>query len=50
VGFGWRKVGDVYQTDLAIDIAIRDKSGKELQRNNDFSGLKLGSACAIASS
>jgi hypothetical protein len=43
VGFGWRQSGEVYQTDLAIDIVVKDKTGAELLRRSDFSGMKLGS-------
>lgn len=43
VGFGWKQSGDVYQTDLGIDIVVKDKDGAELLRRADFQGLKLGS-------
>lgn len=43
VGFGWRKNGDIWQTDVAIDVVVKDKDGKALQRAQDFTNLRVGS-------
>lgn len=43
VGFGWRKNGDIFETDLAIDIAVKGKDGTVLLRKEDFQRLRLGS-------
>jgi hypothetical protein len=43
VGFGWRKSGDLWQTDLAADVTIRDKDGKEIYTQKDFQKLALSS-------
>lgn len=43
VGFGWRKSGDTWQTDIAIDVVVRGKDGTVLQRAPDFTNLRVGS-------
>jgi hypothetical protein len=43
VGFGWRKSGDMWQTDLAADVSIKDKDGKEIYSQKDFQKLALSS-------
>lgn len=43
VGFGWRKSGDTWQTDLAADVSIKDKDGKEIFAQKDFQKLALSS-------
>jgi len=43
VGFGWRKSGDMWQTDLAADVSIKDKDGKEIFSQKDFQKLALSS-------
>ena len=43
VGFGWRKSGDMWQTDLSADVAIKDKDGKEIYAQKDFQKLDLSS-------
>ena len=41
VGFGWRKNGDIWQTDVAIDVVVKSKDGKPLQRAQDFTNLRV---------
>ncbi len=43
VGFGWRRSGDRWHTDLAIDLVIRAKDGTELLRKLDFQHLQVAS-------
>src|SRR5579863_6743998 len=43
VGFGWRKSGDMWQTDLAADVSIKDHDGKEIYSQKDFQKLALSS-------
>lgn len=43
VGFGWRKSGDIWHTDMVADFIIRGKNGKELFRKNDFGKFDIGS-------
>jgi hypothetical protein len=43
IGFGWRKSGDMWQTDLATDVTIKDKDGKEIYSQKDFQKLALSS-------
>jgi hypothetical protein len=43
VGFGWRKTGDLWQTDLAADFSIKDKDGKEIYTQKDFEKLQVSS-------
>jgi len=43
IGFAWRKSGDLWRTDLAMDMVLRAKDGSELARKNDFQQLKVAS-------
>jgi Putative bacterial sensory transduction regulator len=43
VGFGWRKNGDIWQTDVAIDVVVKGKDGTPLQRAQDFTNLRVSS-------
>jgi hypothetical protein len=43
VGFGWRKNGDFWQTDVAIDVVIKGKDGTVLQRAPDFTNMRVSS-------
>jgi hypothetical protein len=43
VGFGWRKADDMWQTDLAADVTIKDNDGKEIYSQKDFQKLSLSS-------
>ncbi len=43
VGFGWRKNGDMFETDLAIDLVVKGKDGAVLLTKDDFQGLRIGS-------
>ena len=43
VGFGWSKSGDLWQTDLVVDLAIRTKDGEVLLDQQDFKKLTIAS-------
>lgn len=43
VGFGWKKSGDMWQTDLAADVTIKSKDGTEIYSQKDFQKLALRS-------
>lgn len=43
VGFGWRRNGDIWQTDVAIDVVVKGKDGTVLQRAPDFTNLRVSS-------
>jgi hypothetical protein len=43
IGFGWRRSGDIWHTDMAADLIIRGKDGKELFRKDDFGKFDIGS-------
>lgn len=43
VGFGWKKTGDVWRTDMVADLTIKSKQGEVLLRKTDFQKLQLGS-------
>lgn len=43
IGFGWRKSGEIWHTDMVADFIIRDKSGKELFRQDDFGKFDIAS-------
>jgi hypothetical protein len=43
VGFGWAKSGDIYQTDLAVDLTIKSKDGEVLLNQEDFQKLVIAS-------
>ena len=42
-GFGWKKAGDVWRTDIIADLVIKSKKGEVLLRKPDFQKLQLGS-------
>jgi hypothetical protein len=41
VGFGWRKDGDIYRTEMAADVAFRTADGKEIFRQDQFQKFEL---------
>ena len=41
IGFGWRKDGDAYRTDMVADIVFRSADGKELFRKDEFLTMQL---------
>jgi hypothetical protein len=43
VGYGWKKAGDIWQTDLAADVTIKTKDGKHIYSKKDFSKLGVSS-------
>ena len=43
VGFGWSKAGDIWQTNLAIDLTIKTKKGEVLLTKDDFQKLVIAS-------
>ena len=43
VGFGWEKAGDIYRTNLSVDLVIKSKDGEELVRQEDFQKLVIAS-------
>jgi hypothetical protein len=43
IGFGWRKSGDVWHLEMAIDITVKSKAGNVLLEKADFQKLKFGS-------
>lgn len=43
VGFDWRRTGDVFRTDLAVDAKLMAKDGKELWSKEDFGKMEVGS-------
>ncbi len=43
VGFGWRRDGDLWQSDVAVDVVIKGKDGTVLQRAPDFTNLRIAS-------
>jgi hypothetical protein len=43
VGFGWRKSGDLWYTDLIVDLVIKATDGTVLLRKAEFQKLELGS-------
>ena len=43
VGFGWAKSGDIWQTNLAVDLAIKTKDGEVLINQPDFQKLAVAS-------
>lgn len=43
IGFGWRKNGDIFETDLAIDLVVKGRDGAVLLNKEDFQGMRLGS-------
>lgn len=43
IGFGWRKAGDFWKTDIAVDMAVKTPDGKELFRKDGFSKFEVTS-------
>lgn len=43
VGYGWKKDGDIYNSEIAADFAVRDAAGKVLGGQKDFGNFKLSS-------
>jgi hypothetical protein len=43
VGFGWRKSGDIWRTDLVIDVLVKTAAGEQLFQQSDFQKLQLAS-------
>jgi hypothetical protein len=43
IGFGWRKSGEIWHTDIVADFIIRDKAGKQLYRKDDFGKFAIAS-------
>lgn len=43
IGFGWRKSGELWHTDMVADFIIRDKAGKQLYRKDDFGKFEIDS-------
>ncbi len=43
VGFGWEKTGDLWQMNMAVDLAIKSKDGEVLLTKQDFQKLSIAS-------
>ena len=43
VGFGWEKTGDLWQMNMAVDLAIKSKDGEVLLTKEDFQKLSIAS-------
>jgi hypothetical protein len=43
VGFHWRREGDLWRTDMAVAIVVKDAAGKELGRQDNFGKLEIRS-------
>jgi hypothetical protein len=43
VGLGWRKNGEFWETEAAIDVLVKGKDGRVLQRAPDFTNLRTSS-------
>ena len=43
VGLGWRKNGEFWETEAAIDVLVKGKDGTVLQRAPDFTNLRTSS-------
>jgi len=43
IGFGWQKSGELWRTDLSVDLVVKSKDGTELLRREDFQSLRIGS-------
>lgn len=43
VGFGWDKTGDIWQTNIAVDLAIKSKEGEVLLSKEDFQKFSIAS-------
>ena len=43
VGFGWRKSGDLWRTDLIVDVSVKTAAGVQIFQQNEFQKLQLSS-------
>jgi hypothetical protein len=43
IGFGWRRAGEIWRVDLAIDIVVKSADGTVLLERADFQKLEIGS-------
>jgi len=43
VGFGWQRDGETWRTDLAVGIVIKERSGREIGRQDNFGRLQIAS-------
>src|SRR5579871_4457364 len=43
IGFAWQKTGELWQTDLAADVSIKDKDGQEIFSKKDSEKFSLSS-------
>jgi hypothetical protein len=43
IGFGWRRAGELWRTDLVTDLVIKSKDGAELLRKAEFNKLQIAS-------
>jgi hypothetical protein len=43
LGFGWRKKGDIFEMDVAIDVQVMRKDGEVVFRKDNFQVLRVGS-------
>jgi hypothetical protein len=43
VGFGWRKSGDLWRTDLIVDVSVKTAAGVQIFQQNEFQRLQLSS-------
>ena len=41
VGLGWRKNGELWEAETAIDVLVKAKDGTVLQRAPDFTNLRF---------
>jgi hypothetical protein len=43
VGFGWRKSGDLWRTDLIVDVSVKTAADVQIFQQNEFQKLQLSS-------
>jgi len=43
VGFGWRKSGDIWHTDLVIDVSVKTAVGVQIFQQSEFQKLQISS-------
>jgi len=43
VGFGWRKSGDLWRTDLIVDMSVKTAAGVQIFQQNEFQRLQISS-------
>lgn len=43
VGFGWRKAGDIWRTQMEADLVVKTKAGEVLLRRTGFQTLQVAS-------